>query len=157
MLLPANTRIFFDYWIFFKCDIKVLKIVLGSFKFQCCEPHHINHFQLVSNTAFMENLKWTWSQSFDFTTLHMLHRTSLVQGGVTWLTEKLNVLREDPELLPNKRSELVFKCHKKKFILANMKLSYTFVMNCNWKWHISSWFNFESKYDVVFFVIKLFL
>ena len=37
------------------------------------------------------------------------------------LTEKLKITREDPELLLNKRLELVSKCrHKNKFILANI-------------------------------------
>ena len=38
------------------------------------------------------------------------------------LTEKLKIMREDPELLLNERSELVSKCrHKNKFILASIK------------------------------------
>ena len=38
------------------------------------------------------------------------------------LIEKLKIMREDPELLLNKRSELGSKCHhKSKFILANIK------------------------------------
>ena len=38
------------------------------------------------------------------------------------LNKKLKIMREDPELLRNKRSELVPKYrHKNKFILANIK------------------------------------
>ena len=38
------------------------------------------------------------------------------------LTEKLKIMREDPALLLNKRSELVSKCrHKNKFIVVNIK------------------------------------
>ena len=38
------------------------------------------------------------------------------------LTEKLKIMREDPELLLDKRSELVSKCrHKNKFIIVNIK------------------------------------
>ena len=38
------------------------------------------------------------------------------------LTEKLKIIREDPESLLNKQLELVSKCrHKNKVILANIK------------------------------------
>ena len=55
----------------------------------------------------------------------MLHRTSVVCGSRRCnlcLTEKLKIMREDPELLLNKSSKLVSKCRpKNKFILANIK------------------------------------
>ena len=38
------------------------------------------------------------------------------------LTGNLKIMRKDPELLLNKRSELLSKCrHKNTFILANIK------------------------------------
>lgn len=38
------------------------------------------------------------------------------------LAEKVKIMRKDPELLLNKRSEMVSKYrHKNKFILANIK------------------------------------
>ena len=43
-------------------------------------------------------------------------------------------MREDPELLLSKRSELVSKCSQKsKFIVANIKQSFPYHMYCNLK------------------------
>ena len=56
--------------------------------------------------------------------MYMLCRTSAVLEGRCdlCLTEKFEIMREDPELLLNKRWELVSKwCNKIKFILANIK------------------------------------
>ena len=47
------------------------------------------------------------------------------------LTEKLNIMREDCELLLNKQLELASKCHyKNKFILASIKKLFSYDMYC---------------------------
>ena len=46
-------------------------------------------------------------------------------------------MREDPESMLNKRSELVSKCrYKKKIILANIKWPFPYDMYCNWNRHM---------------------
>ena len=53
------------------------------------------------------------------------------------LTEKLKIIREDPELLLNRRSKLKLKyCCKNKFILANSKQSFLYEMHYYWKLHL---------------------
>ena len=60
----------------------------------------------------------------------MLRRTSGSRRCDLCLTEKLKIMREDPELLLNKRSELVSKCrHKNKFILAKVKWPFLYDMH----------------------------
>ena len=64
-----------------------------------------------------------FSTRLNGTLLHMFRLTVVVHvWGNLCLTEKLEVINEDPELLFDKKSELVSKCrHRNNFILANIK------------------------------------
>ena len=64
-----------------------------------------------------------FSTKLNGTLLHMLRLINVAQ---VWddlcLTEKLEIINEDPKLLSNKQSELVPKCrNKNKFILVKIK------------------------------------
>ena len=76
-----------------------------------------------------------FSTRLNGTLLHMLRVSSFVQvWGDLCLTEMLKIMKEDPELLLNKQSELVSKYrHKNKLILANIMQSFPYDMHCNWK------------------------
>ena len=65
----------------------------------------------------------------------MLRLISVTLGDVVYTSQKsLKIMKEDPELLLNKRSELVSKCrHKSKFTLANIKYSFLYDMYRHWK------------------------
>ena len=84
------------------------------------------HKRYSTNTELSKNIwkvskeKIQYEIKWNIAAYTLAHKCGSRRCGLC-LTEKLKIMREGPELLLNKRSELVFKCrHKNKFILANI-------------------------------------